>query len=130
MNAYLFDTCFLIDVERELKLGAGKAHEFLRLNPNAHARLSWTVAGEFAEGFGGIDHPACDAMLSRFEMLPMDRQTANCYAIITRELRDRRELIGANDLWIAAAALANGLPLVTNNRSHFERVPGLMVVGY
>ncbi|MGB6221538.1 type II toxin-antitoxin system VapC family toxin [Haloferula sp.] len=130
MSAFLFDTCFLIDLEREMKRGEGKAHQFLRQNPNAHARLSWTVAGEFAEGFGSIDHPACEAMLSRFEMLPMERSTANSYAIITRELRDRRELIGANDLWIAAAALANDLPLVTNNQSHFKRVPGLMVVGY
>lgn len=69
-------------------------------------------------------------MLARFDILPMDRPTADRYAVITRDLRDRRELIGANDLWIAAAALANGLPLVTNNRTHFERVPGLMVVGY
>jgi len=130
VKAFLFDTCFLIDLEREMKRGEGKAHAFLRNHPTAHARLCWTVAGEFAEGFGGIDHPACEAMLARFDILAMDRPTADRYAVITRELRDRRKLIGANDLWIAAAALANGLSLVSNNRAHFERVPGLSVVGY
>lgn len=130
MKALLFDTCFLIDLERELKRGEGKAHGFLREYAKAHAHLCWTVAGEFAEGFGGMDHPACAAMLGRFDILPMGRGTADRYAMITRQLGDRRELIGANDLWIAAAALASGLPLVTNNHSHFDRVSGLAVMGY
>ena len=34
---------------------------------------------------------------------------------------------GPNDLLIAAHALSTGLPLVTNNVSEFERVPGLNV---
>lgn len=33
--------------------------------------------------------------------------------------------IGANDLWIAAHALAEGCALVTNNQREFMRVPGL-----
>ncbi len=130
MNAFLFDTCFLIDLECEIRRGGGPAHDFLQRHPTSHARLSWTVAGEFAEGFGSIDHPACQAMLARFDVLAMDRTTAGHYAMATRHLRDRGQLIGANDLWIAAAALAHQLPLVTNKRSHFERVPGLSVVKY
>lgn len=129
-NAYLFDTCFLIDLEREMRRGAGKAHRFLENNPTARACLSWTVAGEFAEGFGGIHHPACEAMLSRFEILEMGRSTAHQYAVTTRCLRTRNQLIGANDHWIAAAALAYSMPLVTNNSAHFERIGGLEVVGY
>ena len=33
--------------------------------------------------------------------------------------------IGNHDLWIAAHALALGVPLVSNNLRAFERVPGL-----
>ena len=33
--------------------------------------------------------------------------------------------IGANDLWIAAHALAADLTVVTNNEREFRRVPGL-----
>jgi predicted nucleic acid-binding protein len=39
-------------------------------------------------------------------------------------------LIGANDLWIAATALAFGKPVVTRNLREFQRVPGLTVLDY
>lgn len=130
MSSYLFDTCFLIDLEREMRRGPGKAHQFLHKHSSARACLSWTVAGEFAEGFGDIHHPACAAMLARFDILPMDQSTAHLYAVTTRQLRGKNQLIGANDHWIAAAALAHAMPLVTNNSDHFSRIPGLLVVGY
>lgn len=130
MSAFLFDTCFLIDLEREMKQKAGKAHLFLERNAASRACISWTVAGEFAEGFGDIHHPACAAMLSRFEILEMGQSTAHQYAVTTRSLRERNQLIGANDLWIAAAALAHSMPLVSNNHSHFGRIAGLAVTGY
>jgi predicted nucleic acid-binding protein len=130
MNGYLFDTCFLIDLEREKKRGPGKAHHFLQQNASARPYLSWTTVGEFAEGFGDVKHPVCTALVAQFNILPMDEATAHHYAVITRRLRTSNQLIGANDLWIAASALANRLPLVTNNGSHFGRVPGLSVVSY
>lgn len=130
MRRLLFDTCFLIDLEREMKRGPGKAQAFLREYPDVVACISWTVAGEFAEGFGDIGASACAAMLGRFEILPMDEATAGQYARITAKLRRENALIGTNDLWIAAAGLAHGLELVTNNTAHFGRVAGLAVRGY
>jgi predicted nucleic acid-binding protein len=130
MSDLLFDTCFLIDIERELRRGAGKAHHFLARQPGARPWISWTVAGEFAEGFGSIQDPSCSAMLGKFDIVEMNEATAGCYAGITADLRRKSLLIGANDLWIAAAALAAGFPLVTNNGIHFTRIPGLKVVGY
>lgn len=41
--------------------------------------------------------------------------------------KQREEMIGANDLLIAAHARALGLTLVTNNEREFRRVPGLVV---
>lgn len=130
MRKLFFDTCFLIDLEREIKRGDGKARGFLRENADSIACISWTVAGEFAEGFGDIRNPACAAMLERFEILPMDEATADHYARITGKLRRENALIGTNDLWIAAAALAHGMELVTDNTALFGRVPGLAVRGY
>jgi predicted nucleic acid-binding protein len=130
MRSLLFDTCFLIDLEREMKRGSAKAQAFLRANRDAKAFITWTVAGEFAEGFGDIKDPVCAAMLSRFEILPMDEATAGRYAQITAKLRRENQLIGTNDLWIAAAAMANAMELVTNNTGHFGRVVGLTVCGY
>jgi len=47
------------------------------------------------------------------------------YAEIRADLKRRGVMIGANDLFIAAHALALGLTLVTNNTAEFERVPNL-----
>lgn len=130
MSRFLFDTCFLIDLEREMSRTKGKAHRFLGQNAASRPYLSWTVVGEFAEGFGDIRHPTCAAMLARFDILPMVAATAHHYASTARLLRGQHQLIGANDLWIAAAALEHAIPLVTNNYAHFSRIPGLSVMTY
>ena len=130
MSDLLFDTCFLIDLERELRRGASKAHAFLASHRADEPWISWTVAGEFAEGFDDIEHPSCATMLARFNVVPTDKTMAGRYAGIARELRRERQVIGANDLWIAAAALAADFPLVTNNTAHFNRVSGLRVISY
>ena len=84
----------------------------------------------FTEGFGDIRHPACALMLARFDILCMNEDAAHHYAITTRLLRSQNQLIGANDHWTAAAALAHSMPLVTNTTNHFSRIPGLSVISY
>jgi tRNA(fMet)-specific endonuclease VapC len=59
--------------------------------------------------------------------LPMPENAAETYGFIRAELESRGEMIGNNDLWIAAHALASGLTLVTNNEKEFRRVRGLKV---
>ena len=46
------------------------------------------------------------------------------YAQAYRYLRANGLLIGANDLWIAAAGIAYRMPVLTRNTSEFRRVPG------
>ena len=46
---------------------------------------------------------------------------------IRAALESRGEMIGGNDLWIAAHAKAARLVLVTNNEREFRRVPDLKV---
>jgi tRNA(fMet)-specific endonuclease VapC len=46
------------------------------------------------------------------------------------DLAARVNWIGANDLWIAATALANGFALVTSNPGDFSRVTGLEVESF
>ena len=48
-------------------------------------------------------------------------------ACIRADLETRGVVIGGNDLWIAATALAHGATLVTNNTAEFSRVPGLQL---
>ena len=60
-------------------------------------------------------------------VLPMGPEVAEDYAVLRAELEKSGTIIGNNDLWIAAHALAEGLILVTNNEREFRRVPGLKV---
>jgi len=62
--------------------------------------------------------------LAPFRSLPFDDAAARRYAEIRDSLETRGEVIGPNDLLIAAIALTHGLIVVTNNRE-FKRVAGL-----
>ena len=62
---------------------------------------------------------------SEFESLAFDDSAAEAYGRIRGELEKRGTPIGANDLLIAAIAIANNATLVTNNTREFSRVPGL-----
>jgi tRNA(fMet)-specific endonuclease VapC len=64
--------------------------------------------------------------LAPFQSLPFDDAAARHYAEIRDDLETRGEVIGPNDLLIAAIARTHGLTLVSNNRE-FERVRGLTV---
>lgn len=59
--------------------------------------------------------------------LPLPEKAGEVYGFIRAELESRGETISANDLWIAAHALASGLTLVTNNEKEFRRVRGLKI---
>jgi tRNA(fMet)-specific endonuclease VapC len=68
--------------------------------------------------------------LAPFRILESDAQVAWEYGRAFRFLSDNGMLIGTNDLWIAAAAIAHDLPLVTRNEREFRRVPKLRVLSY
>jgi len=53
--------------------------------------------------------------------------SAAIYGHIRAELSVPGRVIGPNDLWIAAHALAENLVLVTNNGREFRRVKGLKI---
>lgn len=63
----------------------------------------------------------------RFVSLPFDDRAADVYAMIRADLTATGQLIGPNDLVIAAIALANKTVLVTHNSREFRRVAGLML---
>jgi tRNA(fMet)-specific endonuclease VapC len=63
--------------------------------------------------------------LALFTSLPFDDAAAEHYATIRADLTKKGLPIGANDLLIAAIALANDLTLVTHNTREFERIAGL-----
>ena len=125
------DTTFLIDLQRERSSGdEGPAHSLLAEDPEVELFLPSVALGEFAEGFEDADHPVLRAVRDLHVLLPIDEETALAYGRLTRRLRGRGELLGGNDLWIAASTLRHELPLVTADAVGFRRVPELEIVSY
>ncbi len=64
-------------------------------------------------------------ILRGLTILPLEPPADSIYGRIRAGLHQRGRLIGPNDLWIAAHALALDLTLVTANTDEFSRVPNL-----
>jgi predicted nucleic acid-binding protein len=66
--------------------------------------------------------------LELLAVVPLDRASADQAALIRQRLECSGVSIGMADSLIAGIPLANGLPLFTRNRRHFERIEGLRLV--
>lgn len=94
--------------------------------------VSAIVAAELR--YGAARHPErarlnteIEDFLSRLSILPWDDSASRAYGDLRAHLERAGNLIGNMDLLIAAHALARRACLVTNNKSEFQRVPGLRI---
>ena len=126
---YLLDTnlCIYIRQKRPEEV----LRRFRRLR-SGEAVLSVITYGELL--YGAAKSQQRVAALARLRelvrLLPavaLPETAAEAYGTIRAELESSGEMIGNNDLWIAAHALTSGLTLVTNNEKEFRRVRGLKV---
>ncbi len=125
------DTNFIITAEREARRGlAGRADQFLASRPNETLFITPTVAGELACGQSAARRADWERLCRPYPVLPWTKEVSWHYGEIYRVLAAQGQLIGTNDMWIAASALAHGMSVVTNNQEEFERVPGLVVITY
>ena len=68
-----------------------------------------------------------EALFETLGSLPFDDRSAVEYGVIRNRLESQGQVIGPNDMLIAAISLANDLTLVTHNVGEFSRVPGLRI---
>ncbi len=68
-----------------------------------------------------------EKLIALIPALPLPTETGKQYGIIRNKLEKKGQMIGNNDLWIAAHALAADLILVTNNNKEFSRIPHLKI---
>lgn len=130
-RALILETTFLVDLEREHRHGTPRgAVDFLVTAEGARLYLPAIVAGELAAGVSMANRSKWESFLAPFFLLPVTPEVAWEFGRVARHLRGVGQLIGTNDLWIAATALANRMPVVTRNVEHFRRVPHLEVEGY
>ncbi len=124
---FLLDTNICIYVRRQKPEKVLRRFRALR---QGEAALSVITFGELL--YGAAKSAQRAEALERLEelahllpVLPLPEAAAEAYGIMRAELERKGEMIGNNDLWIAAHAKAAGLTLVTNNEREFRRVRGL-----
>ena len=74
---------------------------------------------------------ALDRLCARFELLPVDRPVSVAAADIIAALQQRGEpLNDLHDVYIAASAYTEQLPVLTANVDDFDRIDGIDVVDW
>ena len=63
----------------------------------------------------------------RLPVQPISVEVAKIYGSIRSSLEKQGNIIGGNDLWIAAHALTLDLTVITNNTKEFSRVENLSI---
>ena len=126
---YLLDTNTIIfalkDAQREAALRIGQAAQ-------SEVFVCSVVEAELYHGATKYERPSrrevvLGAFLQPFQSLPFDSSCVPHYARIRDHLESRGQIIGGNDLMIAAIAVTHDLTVVTHNCDEFNRVPGLSV---
>jgi tRNA(fMet)-specific endonuclease VapC len=67
-----------------------------------------------------------EGLSNKVIVLDCTKETAFIYGGIKAELKNKGKKIPENDIWIAAIAIENNLPLLTNDK-HFGFVDGLRI---
>lgn len=66
-------------------------------------------------------------LAQQFDPLPIDEYVSDAWALLVAQLRTQGRKAPVNDTWIAATALAHGLPVVTQD-TDYAAMPGLEVI--
>lgn len=126
---YLLDTNICIYIRQ--KKSPEVMRHFDKLKPG-DAGISVITYGELFYGAEKSSHRSealrrLQELVTVLPALPMPEATGHVYGKLRSELEARGEMIGTNDLWIAAHAVAAQLILVTNDEDEFRRVRGLKI---
>lgn len=103
--------------------------KMISLGPLATTSIS---VGELVLGAQKSMKPAeglekVDILLREFIILPFDEACARRYGALRAALEVAGRRLDDLDLQIASIAVHHRIPLVTHNRRHFARVPGLVL---
>lgn len=125
---YLLDTNMVSDLVRNPQ---GKVAEHIFKVGEHQVCTSIIVSAELRYGAAkkGSSRLSAqlEAVLGALEVLPLEKPADEAYGSLRTELERSGKPIGANDLLIAAQAVALACTVVTDNEKEFSRVKGLAV---
>jgi predicted nucleic acid-binding protein len=122
----------LIDTSFYVAFKKGEKSSVDTVRKAAEIGFSTVVIGELLAGFRCANRVAdnyreLEQFLdsSRVAVLSVDEETAEYYARIFQELREKGKPVPTNDLWVAATALQHGFALATYD-VHFSAISGII----
>ena len=123
---YLLDTNILSHLVRD---SSGNIAKRIAEAGQEHIATSIIVAAELRYGVakGGFPrlHHQVEALLDVLHILPFEEPADKVYSRLRVDLARTGQMIGPNDLLIAAQAVALGLTIVTDNEREFARIEEL-----
>ena len=127
-SQYLLDTNILTELARH---PFGLSSQRLKLVGDGAVFTSVIAAGEVQFGIDRFRAfrllEQMERVMKTIEVRPLQTEAVKIYGAINAGREQRGQLIGANDMWIAAHAMAEGAVLVSNNIREFSRIAGLNV---
>lgn len=119
------------DTDALIDFLAGVEPQASRIGEEIEAGLATTSVSRF-ELRAGVRTPrqerAVSGLLEGLLTLSLDATAADRAGTLRRALEKAGAGIGMADSLIAGIALTHGASLMTRNRRHFERIPGLKLV--
>lgn len=132
MNEMLLDSDTLSLFLRNQPKVMSNANAYLKL----HAGFTFSVITRF-EILRGLKVKNAQKQITNFGLICLQsreinltNEIVNRAAEIYADLYKRGELIGDADILIAATAIENNLPIVTNNEKHFQRIANLQILNW
>ena len=123
---YLLDTNIVSDLVRNPQ---GRIAQHIRKIGEAQVCTSIIVAAELRYGAAKKQFARLtaqlQAVLGALEVLPLEAPADTTYGALRARLEKAGRPIGANDLLIAAQALALGYTIVTDNEKEFAQIKDL-----
>jgi tRNA(fMet)-specific endonuclease VapC len=131
MPAYLLDSNAISEMMRNPNGPVAQTFRTKELDPDVSLLTSIISASELRYGAvkkrSALLSQRVDRILSSIGIAPLAPNADAEYATLRADLERRGQLIGPNDMLIAAHALALGAILVTDNVREFKRVKGLRI---
>ncbi|OUY09115.1 type II toxin-antitoxin system tRNA(fMet)-specific endonuclease VapC [Acinetobacter populi] len=127
MAKYLLDTNICIYIQKHKPLEVLNKFKALSVGDAVISQITWgeLVYGAYKSQYTEKVLKELEQLVRLIPVLALTDLAAEHYGQIRAQLTQQGQLIGANDLWIAAHARASQLVLVSNNIKVFTRVEGL-----
>lgn len=122
----LVDTSILIDYYR--KANKANAVWVTLIDQGYEFVISTITKYELYSGATPNQMEFWNSILSIISIIPFDEKCVDAAIFINTALKRKKKQIDLADLFIAATAMNQNLPIATLNKKHFERIDGLTVL--